>query len=165
MTNLSAALGKKFAENKDAVRIRTFELGGHTFKVKVPLTVESDAIAERIKIIDTDLVEKYYQESIKEIVELKNKKDANVELPGVEYLENDIVVHGRSMREAANMKVSTELRITEMIKLLVPEEKDFDMATITYADIEEIFPLPIQLALVEEITNTISFDYSKTKEK
>lgn len=165
MTSLSAALGKKFAENKDAVRIRTFELGGHTFKVKVPLTVESDAIAERIKIVDADLVEKYYQESIQEIVALKNKKDAKVELTGVEYLENDIVVHGRSMREAANMKASTELRITEMIKLLVPEEKDFDMATITYADIEEIFPLPIQLALVEEITNTISFDYGKTKEK
>ena len=162
MSNFSNALGKKFIENKDAVRVRTFELGGHTFKVKVPLTVENDAIAERIKNIDETLIEKYYQESIKEIMALK---DSQENIDGVEYKENDVIVHGRSMRDTAKMKVSTELRITEMIKLLVPEEKDFDMDTITYADIEEIFPLPIQLALVEEITNAISFDYGKTKEK
>lgn len=162
MSNFSNALGKKFIENKDAVRVRTFELGGHTFKVKVPLTVENDAIAERIKNIDEALIEKYYQESIKEIMALK---DSQENIDGVEYKKNDVIVHGRSMRDTAKMKVSTELRITEMIKLLVPEEKDFDMDTITYADIEEIFPLPIQLALVEEITNAISFDYGKTKEK
>jgi hypothetical protein len=86
-------------------------------------------------------------------------------MDGIEFLENDIVVAGRSMRETAKMKVTTDKKITEMIRLLVPEEKDFDMSTIEYKDIEEIFPLPIQMALVEAITDTISFDYGKTKEK
>lgn len=162
MNQFASALGKKFIENKDVVRIRSFELGGHTFKVKVPLTVESDAIYEKIKNVDESLVEKYYQESIKDISALK---ESAPEIEGIQYTDNDIVIQGRSMRETARMKVVTELRITEMFKLLVPEEKDFNMETITYKDIEEIFPLPIQLALVEEITNAISFDYGKTKEK
>jgi hypothetical protein len=162
MNQFANALGKKFVENKDIVRIRTFELGGHTFKVKVPLTVESDAITERIKNVNEEAVEKCYQDLTKDIVVMK---DALVESEGVEFTDNDVILAGRSMRETARMKIATELRITEMVRLLVPEQKDFDMSTIEYKDIEEIFPLPIQLALVEAITETISFDYGKTKEK
>jgi hypothetical protein len=162
MNKFEKALGKKFVENKDIVRIRTFELGGHTFRVKVPLTVESDAMSERLKLIDDAEIEQCYVNLTKDIeVMRKELKDTD----GIEFLENDIVVAGRSMRETAKMKVTTDKKITEMIRLLVPEEKDFDMSTIEYKDIEEIFPLPIQMALVEAITDTISFDYGKTKEK
>jgi len=162
MNQFANALGKKFIENKDTVRIRSFELGGHTFKVKVPLTVESDAITERIKNVDETAIEKCYQDLTKDIVVMK---DELVKSEGVEFTDNDVILAGRSMRETARMKIATELRITEMVRLLVPEQKDFDMSTIEYKDIEEIFPLPIQLALVEAITETISFDYGKTKEK
>lgn len=162
MNKFEKALGKKFTENKEIVRIRTFELGGHTFKVKVPLTVESDAMTERLKIIDDAEIEKVYTELTKDIVAMQ-KDLTNME--GIEFKENDIIVAGRSMRETAKMKVSTDKKITEMIRLLVPEEKDFDMSTIEYKDIEEIFPMPIQMALVEAISETISFDYGKTKEK
>lgn len=162
MNKFEKALGKKFTENKDIVRIRTFELGGHTFKVKVPLTVESDAMTERLKMIDDAEIEKVYTELTKDIVAVqKDLKD----MEGIEFTENDIIVAGRSMRETAKMKVATDKKITEMIRLLVPEEKDFDMSTIEYKDIEEIFPMPIQMALVEAISETISFDYGKTKEK
>ena len=54
MSNLAQALGKKFIENQQEVRIRSFELGGHTFKVRVPLTVEADATYARLKNIDTE---------------------------------------------------------------------------------------------------------------
>jgi len=162
MNQFANALGKKFVENKDTVRIRSFELGGHTFKVKVPLTVESDAITERIKNVSEEAIEKCYHDLTKDIVVMK---DELVKSEGVEFKKNDVVLAGRSMRETAKMKIATESRITEMVRLLVPEEKDFDMSTIEYKDIEEIFPLPIQLALVEAITEAISFDYGKTKEK
>ena len=39
MSNLSSAFG-----TKDQLRIRTFELNGTTFKVKVPLTSENEAM-------------------------------------------------------------------------------------------------------------------------
>jgi predicted metal-dependent hydrolase len=162
MNHLQKALGKKFVENKEKIRIREFELGGHTFKVKVPLSVESDAIQEALKNPDENLIQEYYEQLTKSLTDNKDKATPE---DGVEFLENDVIVLGRSMREASKAKVVTEARITEMFKLLVPEEADFDMATITYKDIEELFPLPIQLKLVEEITNVISFDYGKTKGK
>ena len=52
MNQLANAFGKDFVKNKEAVRTRTFTLGGHTFKVKVPLTSEFEAMQERIKVID-----------------------------------------------------------------------------------------------------------------
>lgn len=162
MNQFANALGKKFIENKDAVRTRTFELGGHIFKVRVPLTVETDAIAKRLSEVDEEKVEQYYQDLSKELL---SRKDSMPEEAKVEYKENDVVIEGRSMREAARNKYISEMRIVEMFRLLVPEEKDYDMNNLTYKEIEEVFPLPIQMAVVEEITNVISFDYKKIRGK
>jgi hypothetical protein len=49
--------------------------------------------------------------------------------------------------------------------LLVPEEEGFDMDTITYSMIEELFPFTIQMQLVELISDTISPSYKETKGK
>jgi len=90
-------------------------------------------------------------------------KDEATEDSGVQYLENDVMVQGRSMREAAKTKAMTEAKITEYIKLLVPENPADTMADITYADIEAEFPLPIQLSLVEKIAEVISPTYKENR--
>lgn len=162
MNQFANALGKKFVEKKDEVRIRTFELGGHTFRVKVPLTVESDAVYARLKNVDSERLEEYYQALAGELIA---QKDNMPEEAKVKFENNDVIIDGRSMREAAKNKLLTEMRITEMFKLIVPEVPDFDMDTITYKDVDELFPLPIQMAVVDEISKVISFDYGKTKEK
>lgn len=162
MSAFAHALGKNFIKNKEAVRTRTFELGGHTFKVRVPLTVESDAVYQRLKNLDQEKIESYYKELSKDIVA---RKDEMPEDSKVVFTDNDVIIDGRSMREAATNKYLTEARITEMFKFLVPEQEGFDMGTITYKDIDELFPLPIQMAVVEEISKAISFDYEKTKGK
>lgn len=162
MNQFANALGKKFIENKDAVRTRTFELGGHTFKVRVPLTVETEAIQKRLSIIDEEIVENYYQIIAKDLLV---NKEAMPENAKVEYKENDVIVDGRSLRESAKNKLLSEMQITEMFKLLVPEDKQFDMNNITYKDIDELFPLPIQMAVMEEISSVVSFDYQKTRGK
>jgi hypothetical protein len=162
MSNLAQALGKKFIENQQEVRIRSFELGGHTFKVRVPLTVEADATYARLKNVDTELLEKYYTELTKDLMAGKDEMPEEMD---VKFADEDVIVAGRSMREASKNKLMTEMRITEMVRLLVPEDKEFDMGTITYADIDQLFPLPIQMQLVEKISEVISFDYGKTKEK
>lgn len=162
MNQFANALGKKFIENKEAVRTRSFELGGHTFNVRVPLTVESEAIQKRLLNVDEEQVEKYYQEIAKDLLAAKESMPADSK---VEYLENDVVVDGRSIRESARNKLLSEMRIVEMFRLLVPEDKTFNMETVTYKDIEELFPLPIQMAVVEEIASVISFDYKKIRGK
>ena len=67
MSNFATALGKSF--NKDAIRIRSFELGGHTFRIKVPLTSDYDSMQARIKIIDEEKKERYYNRMYKTLMD------------------------------------------------------------------------------------------------
>ena len=52
-----------------------------------------------------------------------------------------------------------------MFKLLVPEIEDFDMSTITYDMVEELFPFALQIQVMEYIAETISPEYSATRGK
>jgi uncharacterized protein YihD (DUF1040 family) len=158
--NLAQAFGKKF--NKDTIRTRSFEMAGHTFRVRVPLTIEIEAMNERLKTADEEKVIKYYNQLTESLIKLKEEapKDSKIE-----YKEDDVIIEGRSMREAATNKALTELRITEMFKLLVPEIDDFDMNTITYDMVEELFPFAIQIQVMEEIAKTISPEYSSIRGK
>jgi hypothetical protein len=154
--SLAQALG---GFESGAFRIRTFELNGHTFKVKVPLTAEMEAMAERLKEPAPELIEKHYQN-------LTSGLDAEVlKAGGVEVLEDDYIIEGKSLRDLAKQKALAEKRIVEMFKLLVPADKEFDMATITYDMIDELFPFAIQLEVMENIAKTISPDYKERRGK
>jgi len=156
MNQFANAFGSKFVENKDLLRTRSFELGGHTFKVKVPLTSELDAMYERLKIVDDSLVQKYFDDLSKNI-----EKDD----PEIKYIDGDILVNDKSLKETCKNKVITQNRITEFVRLLIPENKEFDMSQVQYSDIEELFPFAIQLELIEQIGNCISSNYQATKGK
>jgi hypothetical protein len=160
MNQLSQAFGKKF--DKEAVRTKSFEYGGHNFKVKVPLTSEYEALFEAVKIVDDAKVKQYYDDLTKQFLENKDKLDPEL---GVVFKDDDVEIQGRSMMDTAKNKAITENRIVAMIRLLVPEEKDFDMSTITYAMVEELFPFSVQLELVELIGEVISPSYKDTKGK
>lgn len=158
--SLEKAFGKKF--NKEAVRIKSFEYNGHTFKVKIPLTKEYETILETANDLDEEKVEKYYQELIKDF---KDKKDDIPEDLGVVFTEDDVLLKDKSMREAAKNKVLTENRILALVRLLVPEEEGFDMQTVTYEMVEELFPFSVQLELIDLISNTITPSYKEQKGK
>jgi hypothetical protein len=160
MSNLSNAFGKKF--NSDTIRTRSFEFNGHTFKLKIPLSGEYEALLKDTQIVDEDKVNQYYKELTNDFVANKDILD---DKQGVVFKDDDIEIQGRSMRETAKNKLITENRILSMIKLLVPEEKDFDMSTITYEMVDELFPFNVQLELIEEIGNVISPTYKASKGK
>jgi hypothetical protein len=160
MSNLSSAFGKKF--NKDIIRTRSFDFNGHTFKVRVPLSSEYEAILKQTQEIDEAKLDKYYNELAQEFI--KNKDTIKPE-DDVVFGDNDIVVQGRSLKETAKNKLITDNRILAMIRLLVPEEKDFDMATVTYEMVDELFPFSVQLELLERIGDVISPSYVTTKGK
>ena len=54
MTKLSSAFGESYQKASQQIRTKTFELGGHTFKVRIPLTKEMDEINARIENIDQE---------------------------------------------------------------------------------------------------------------
>ena len=153
MTRLSSALGTG-AE----FRIKKFELAGHNFRVRVPLVSESDAMHSRIIKPDSAAIDRIYADLTKSLDEFKTLK--NEELV---FTENDVVVSGRSMREAATNKAMMEARITEMIRLLQPENPENKLDDITYAEIELEWPLSVQLALVEKINEVISPGYKENR--
>lgn len=155
--NLANALSK----NADPLKLRTraFEMNGHTFKVRVPLATELEQMFERINTPVKEQVEKYYEELSQPFT--SDKVDETI----VERTDDDILVSGRSLREAAKAKAITEQRILEMIRLLVPEEQGFDMASVNYDMVQEAFPFAIQLEMMELISKTISPDYKEHRGK
>jgi hypothetical protein len=160
MSKLSATLGEKYQSKRTTIFTRTFELGGHTFKVHIPSVAESDAIYQKVMNPPAEFIDALY---VKMVEPLLVFKDSAKPEDGVEFLENDVVVQGRSMREAAKNKAMTEAKITEYIKLLIPENPEETMDSITYADIEAEFPLPIQLTLIEKIAEVISPSYKENR--
>ena len=160
MSKLSATLGEKYQSKRSAIFTRTFELGGHTFKVHIPSIAEADAIYQKVMNPPDEVIDALYAKMVEPLLTFKDSASPEDE---VEYLDDDVVVKGRSMREAAKNKAMTEAKITEYIKLLVPENPENTMDDITYADVEAEFPLPIQLSLVEKIAEVISPSYKESR--
>jgi len=160
MSTLASAFGQGF--NSESVRTRSFKLNGHEFKVKVPLTSEMEALYERVKIVDEKKVAKYYADLSKDFFDNREKYKAD---PDIEYKNEDIFVKGISLRETSRNKILTENRILELVRFLVPENKDFDMSKITYIEIDELFPFSVQMELVEEINGAISPGYVANRGK
>jgi len=156
MSKLGSALGKKYEENRLSVLTRSFELGDHTFKVRVPSVQEIEAIYNYFKNPNEEKVELEYQKMLKEFDGLKEKE-------GVEIKDNDMVIDGRSMRETAKNKHILQHRIVEYIKFLIPETGSLE--DITYEDVETEFPLSVQMTLVEKINEVISPEYKDIKSK
>lgn len=160
MTKLSKALGNKYQAKRTNIFTRTFELGGHTFKVRIPFVAEADKIYEKINSPDEKHIEKIYQTLAGPILKFKDTPEQGAE---IEYQENDIVVNGRSMREAARNKAITENRVVEYIKLLIPEDPEMSLDDLTYEEVEAEFPWTVQIALIEKISEAISPGYKETR--
>ena len=159
MSKLASALGKKYEENRVSVMTRQFELGNHTFKVRVPSVGEIEKIYEYFKSPNDDDVEKEFQAMTAQLQSLKDATDDSVE-----FTDSDVIVGGRSMREAAKNKTVLQYRIVEYIKFLIPENGEMP-ADLTYKDVEDEWPLAIQLMIVDKINEVISPDYKEIRRK
>lgn len=146
--------------NQDQIRIRSFEFNGQILKVRVPLTAEADALYEKMKAPSDELVAQKYTELTTPLFE----KREELESAGneVEFKKDDIVVAGTSIRELAKSQAEGETRILETFKFLVPADGR-DMSTLTYEEICEDLPLPIQLELVKKISEVISTGYEEIR--
>ena len=158
MTKLSSAFGEKYQAKRKDLLTRSFVLNGHTFKVRIPLVIESDAIYKKVSNPDDETIEKIYQEITAPLRQFEKNQTENFE-----FTDTDILVEGRSMREAAKNKAITEARITEFFKLLVPEMEGVSLEDLTYADIEEEFPIAVQMLIVEKIGEVISPTYREAR--
>jgi len=156
MSKIALILGNE-KKLKD-IRIKKFELGGHTFRVRVPLVSESDAIYAKVINSSEEKIVAIYEQLTSSLMQFKDKESEEFQ-----FTDDDVIVNGRSMREAAKNKAMIETRVVEYIKLLVPESEDQTLDDITYKDIEEEFPLSVQMSLVKAIGEAISPTYEESR--
>lgn len=159
MSKLDTILGNKFQEHKQAIVTRIFEMGGHTFKVKVPTVGENETIFDRLLNPSEEKIKLIYDDLVKDVIKYKDEPTENLK-----FTDNDVIVDNKSMREAAKNTIITQERIVEYFKLLIPEEgQSWD--GLEYSDIESSLPFAVQIELVQKIMEVISPSYKDIRTK
>jgi hypothetical protein len=148
MTKLSSAL-----KLKDSIRIKSFELAGHTFKVRVPLSSELEAIVKRVVEVPQEEV----SARLTKMTEALTKDPVE----GIEVTADDVIVEGKSTKETVVSVLQMERKITEYMKLLVPEEGT--LQDLTYEEIDAEFPLQVQFEIIEKISEAIQPGYKDAR--
>lgn len=148
MTRLAGAF-----KNSDALRLKTFELSGQIFRVRIPLTKEMDAIEERINTIDEAEEQRRYDKMVAGF--------GSIEMEGVVKTDNDVIVEGRSTRDMVRGILKMENRVVEFIKLLVPADGNLD--DITYEEIDAEWPFTVQLEILAKISEVIAPGYKEER--
>ena len=149
MTKLSSAFGET-----TNLRTKTFELAGHEFKVRVPLSKELDDIQDRINKVDATEFKIRFD---KMTSTFRNVSDVE----GVVVTDDDVIVEGRSTKELVQTILQMENRVVEYIKLLIPVNGTLD--DITYEDIEAEWPTAVQLEILARISESIQPGYKDSR--
>ena len=149
MTRLSSAFGET-----TNLRTKTFELAGHEFKVRVPLSKELDDIQDRINKVDATEFKIRFD---KMTSTFRNVSDVE----GVVVTDDDVIVEVRSTKELVQTILQMENRVVEYIKLLIPVNGTLD--DITYEDIEAEWPTAVQLEILARISESIQPGYKDSR--
>lgn len=149
MTKLSSAFGEI-----SNLRTKSFELAGHTFKVRVPLSKEFEDMEQRIELFNQDEFKKRFDKMTAPFRDTET-------IDGISVTDDDVIVDGRSTKELVKTILKMENRTVEYIKLLVPVNGTLD--TITYEDIEAEWPTPIQLEILAKISEAIQPGYKESR--
>jgi hypothetical protein len=148
MTKLTSAFGEI-----SNLRTKSFELAGHDFKVRVPLTKELDAMQERIEQYDQTEYQKRFDKMTASF------RTGTIE--GVVVTDDDVIVENRSTKELVKTILQMEARMVEYIKLLIPVNGTLD--GITYEDIEAEWPTTVQLEILAKIAEAIQPGYKDSR--
>lgn len=154
MSRISSAFGDSYQKASAHLRTKTFELGGHVFKVRIPLTKEMEQIEDRIKTVDQE-------EAQKRLERMTSSFRSGEPIEGVVVNDDDVIIEGRSTKELVKSILEMENRTVEYIKLLVPENGTLD--DITYEEIEAEWPMSVQLEILAKIAESIQPGYKDSR--
>lgn len=153
-------LANAFSVNADNLRTRSFEYNNQLFKVRIPLAKEAEEMFQRVENPPQELIDKKFAELTKSLYEKKD--DIEKSNADIKFIDDDVIVGDKSLKEMAKAQATGEIRILESIKLLVATNGQ-NLSDITYADVEEEFPLPVQLSLVKKIAEVVSPSYEDVR--
>jgi hypothetical protein len=154
MSRIQSAFGDSYQKASAHLRTKTFELGGHVFKVRIPLTKEMDLIETAITTIDDKALNERYKK-------MSSSFHDGIVLDGVIVTDDDVIIEGRSTKELARSVILMEQRIVEYIKLLIPENGDWN--DLTYEEVDAEWPMTVQLEMIAKISETIQPGYKDSR--
>jgi hypothetical protein len=152
MSRIQSAFGDSY--QKAHLRTKTFELGGHVFKVRIPLTKEMEQIEEAIEKINPEDLQTRYEK-------MSASFRTGTVIEGIEITEDDVIIEGRSTKDLVKKIIMMENRMVQFIRLLVPEVGTLD--DITYEDIDAEWPMAVQLEMIAKITESIQPGYKDSR--
>lgn len=152
MSRIQSAFGDSY--QKAHLRTKTFELGGHVFKVRIPLTKEMEQIEEAIETINPDELQARYEK-------MSASFRTGTVIEGIEITEDDVIIEGRSTKDLVSKIIMMENRMVQFVRLLVPETGTLD--DITYEEIDAEWPMAIQLEMLAKITESIQPGYKDAR--
>lgn len=152
MSRIQSAFGDSY--QKAHLRTKTFELGGHVFKVRIPLTKEMEQIEEAIETINPDELQARYEK-------MSASFRTGTVIEGIEITEDDVIIEGRSTKDLVKKIIMMENRMVHFVRLLVPEVGTLD--DITYEDIDAEWPMAVQLEMIAKITESIQPGYKDAR--
>jgi Mg2+ and Co2+ transporter CorA len=154
MSKIQSAFGDSYQKASAHLRTKTFELGGHVFKVRIPLTKEMEQIEAAITTIDDKALNERYKKMSSSF------RDGTL-IDGVEITEDDVIVEGRSTKDLVRQVIMMEQRIVQFIRLLVAEVGTLD--NLTYEDVDAEWPMAVQLEMIAKITEAIQPGYKDSR--
>jgi Mg2+ and Co2+ transporter CorA len=154
MSRIQSAFGDSYQKASAHLRTKTFELGGHVFKVRIPLTKEMEQIEAAITTIDDQVLQQRYEKMSSSF------RDGTL-IDGVEITEDDVIVEGRSTKDLVRQVIMMEQRIVQFIRLLVPEVGTLD--NLTYEEVDAEWPMAVQLEMIAKITEAIQPGYKDSR--
>lgn len=149
-------LSESLKINSNNIRIREFTMAGQTLRVRVPLASEMEAMNERVKNVE-------WQDQYKKMVDPLLEKKDSFDNEEIKFIDDDVLINEKSIKELAKVAAQTNARIVEMFKLLVPVIDGEDLSKLTYEEIENEFPFSVQLEVSKKIAEVISPGYEETR--
>lgn len=154
MSRIQSAFGDSYQKASAHLRTKTFELGGHVFKVRIPLSKEMEQIETAITTIDDEVLKQRYEK-------MSSSFRTGTLIEGVEITEDDVIVEGRSTKDLVRQVIMMEQRIVQFIRLLVPEVGT--LSDLTYEEVDAEWPMAVQLEMIAKITEAIQPGYKDSR--
>jgi hypothetical protein len=148
----------KFGKSFQRQTHTDIEFAGHLLKVYLPTRKEMLRLEEKIKNPPDALISEEYEKlyaTFQKLYKINQSVDA-------EFLDDDVIVEGRSLREAAKFKAQELMREIALVNLVGFEEGD-EMFALSYEDISDTFSEAQIKHLVNLIQKAVNPDYETTE--
>jgi len=138
-------------------KYKTINFANQELQVYVPTRNEKKNLMDKLRKPTPELIEAEYQDLIKSLWEFASPTD-----DGIEVKDDDVVVNGSSMKNAARYKSIMKMREIAMISLVGFKEGD-DLFALSYEDISDTLSEVEIKELVKSIESVVNPDYEETK--